>query len=726
MSKTTCLRQAGDDNACMNDILNEDQEEVAASIALAPEPKGGSTSPKTGFIETDVRVEPLSACTIKMKLRSFLKDKAADQLAAKLDKLVMSMNRLMGEAYCFANHHIVRIMSSQPPLSIPKIDRNFFYRCLLAVSQSNARNNTLDSDFKASVTEFDKLRTGKAIDKVDVRDWNQVVADLSILMATMATNHLWMNLNARLHKYLKWRYPELKRFWGATVRAVAQFPKTKLLDFFPSACTDPKAAVACEVAQQLRALMPLASSSRFASQAHLTLPLYKHILQSTEAEKVRLTEMRLHTSSTASEPAPSTKAAKAVRVQTFTLLPTKAGYTISHVPISSMTLMGLLKRSGLEPGIQGDGRTANHRCMWAKYFNLNAVETRTKKFDGRILTDGYGVSVLMKGLSSPKCVCDSAPEGDLPRGALVEGVDPGFKDIVTVSDSEGKTWSYSSGQYYHDAGFKRSAVRVNRWTKETEDALSRLPTNETVDYASMKEYVKAYLALLPDMLAHRAKKGYRKMRFMRYCGKKHAIQALCDRLAPKGRPVYIGFGDWSGGSQSSVSRRTCGPLQEIKHELAGRDYVHLSLVDEFRTSQVCHCCRQKLCNMVADKTIRKKKETTEEREGESQVAVEKRRVKVHQVLHCRNSDERSTNRCGTTWNRDVNASLNMLLLFTLQLHKKARPAEFCRATPRTIGQSGKAVRSSPQPRKAKKVRDLTQPHKLGDTESTTNHLNRTG
>jgi hypothetical protein len=82
-----------------------------------------------------------------------------------------------------------------------------------------------------------------------------------------------------------------------------------------------------------------------------------------------------------------------------------------------------------------------------------------------------------------------------------------------------------------------------------------------------------------------------------------------------------------------------------------RSDVILMDVDEFRTSCTCSCYWSKLRNMVADTT-------RVDREGMKQT----RRGRVHKVLHCTRS-ACSAERCAkSTWNRDVNAAHNILLL----------------------------------------------------------------
>jgi hypothetical protein len=83
----------------------------------------------------------------------------------------------MGEAYAFSNLHVLQILTSSDELNLPVIDRNFFYRCLLAVSTSNS-TGLFNSVMQSSIEKFDTLRSGDATSKVDVRGYSQLLADL--------------------------------------------------------------------------------------------------------------------------------------------------------------------------------------------------------------------------------------------------------------------------------------------------------------------------------------------------------------------------------------------------------------------------------------------------------------------------------------------------------------------------------------------------------------------
>jgi hypothetical protein len=191
----------------------------------------------------------------------------------------------------------------------------------------------------------------------------------------------------------------------------------------------------------------------------------------------------------------------------------------------------------------------------------------------------------------------------------------------------------------------------------------------------MEAYARAYLQDLPELLLHRATKGYRKLRFLRYVQKQKAVRQICDLVAPLGQFSVVFFGDWSGGAKSPVSRRASGPLQEIRRRLRESRHVDLREVNEYRSSQVCCCCEGQLSK--ARGVV-----TSVRRSLAGGVEMRKRRGRIHGVLHCKSSERLggacATRPCGMSWDRDVNAANNLLRLGALDALGLSRPDAFLR------------------------------------------------
>lgn len=630
----------------------------------------------------------MQQASVKMKLGQACRNEPLRKILAAL---ALKANRVVAEAYTFGVMHVTRLLSAAVPAPLPSIDRNFYYRCLVAVTQGKRSKALFNDDFCTSIEEFDSVRpAGRASSKTQSAGLNSLLAELSISMATMASNALWMNLVPRLKRFLKWRHPELKPLHESIICSVVTCPNKPLSQVLASSnkqqIPDAVRTAAMNLAADMRRDMPLPSAGQYSTRCHLTLPLYHRVLRETEAGQRAAAQAAAAAASNGAAPPAKFKG------RTFTLLPLKHGFTVSYIPVSKMTLMTLLKTSGLE-NIQGDGRNEDHGLLWAKYFNLKAVETCHRKFGGHIVTDGIGMSFLMERPSSP-CTCckDQLPElAGLEAGTLVATVDPGFSDVVTVAtgrvvekegkkdvlfDGKGAVKSYSSARYYQVAKVTSSRCWIDRWNKETQTKTDRIPAPCTTDYGAMRSYTRAYLVALPSVLQHRASRGYRNLRFRRFVHRQKAIDEVCCMIAPAGQSVVVGFGNWAGGYNSPVSRKASGPIQAIKRRLKDMPHVlAVTEIDEFRTSQICSCCHGRLTNMRGE-TVKKVWDVQHHKVQ----LVRRHNGRIHKVLHCRNSEGNTGCRGAGTWNRDVNASINMLEITRRQLLGLDRPAAFCRQT----------------------------------------------
>lgn len=561
---------------------------------------------------------------------------------------------------------------------LPELNRNFFYSCLVACSSCSVREGTIDPRLKVSVDQFDALRGPSGSPKADFRGMTQVLSDLSISMATMTMNHIQMNMSSRIAEYLKvTQGKDIKGYITIIVKAVNDDRKKPLEEIFTKSRTSIKCQRAMEVAKFLRSLLPDDYNPNFNSEIHKTLPLYYTMLKACSDTKERIVANKQ-----TSETSGILHERKKERIpRTFNLLPMKQNFTIGYIPFSNMTILGLLKNLKLE-NHKGDGRDLSEeqkRSIWEKYFDLKGIETQNSTFDNRFLSDGYGVSVQVCGLSAED-VCDS-PKLKVHNhsdGAQKVAADPGFSDIVTVSNDRGETARYSSRKYYEKAGFFKSARKTDKWNAENEQITSNLPTNQTTNTEKFEIFLREYLRCLVPLLRHREHRGYRKMRFFRYTGRQRAIVEICNLIAPRDRFSHVGFGDWNGGHRSCVSRRTSGPLKEIKRELSRRSNVHLRILDEYKSSQMCSKCHERLKNMRAKSVIVQRKKS---KDGEVVKKKILRQGKIHKVLHCTSGKQIGDKVIcrGTTWDRDVNASRNLLLILDHELRGKERPSCFRRS-----------------------------------------------
>jgi len=267
--------------------------------------------------------DDINISVVKKTLNSLCMDVSRHQISSRIQSMVLLINHAVAEAYLFANFHITRCLDDGDfdVKQLPHLDRNFYYRCLLAVSTSNVRKDTLGQSFNDTMVAFDALRPAGYV-KVDVRPWGQVIADVSIQMATMACNSVWANVDRVVIKYLRLKHPSLKKHFKKIVKAVVQYPESKIDTIIPEGLVH--AIHIKEVVSHLRALFPLPRGKQFNTRAHLTMRLFHHVL--TELGEVGRVD-------------PKDKKTRKSHPRLFSILPRKNGFTISYVPISSMTFM---------------------------------------------------------------------------------------------------------------------------------------------------------------------------------------------------------------------------------------------------------------------------------------------------------------------------------------------------------------------------------------------------
>ena len=120
--------------------------------------------------------------------------------------------------------------------------------------------------------------------------------------------------------------------------------------------------------------------------SHKLLPLYYDMTTYFEAA---------YAASQAEEPVDRGRAHQLRRCR-FSLLPTKGDFTVASIPICGRAMASVLTRVRDSNGValsKTMGKDAEHDAKWRSHFNVNLVETASRRFGGVISTDGYAVSV---------------------------------------------------------------------------------------------------------------------------------------------------------------------------------------------------------------------------------------------------------------------------------------------------------------------------------------------
>jgi hypothetical protein len=323
--------------------------------------------------------------------------------------------------------------------------------------------------------------------------------------------------------------------------------------------------------------------------------------------------------------------------------------------------MGCLRGGGVRLPASGAEFRKVADDYWRDLFDIAKYETCNRKFAGEVLTDGKAVCIVLRK-PKPKQASGEASLPDLTGEEELWGLDPGRRDLSVMVNEQGQKLRCSTREFYADAKYKHSNAKIRNWyvgSPEVLEAIRNMPTKKTSESAKLLAYVHFMLPKLNMLLVYHMRQGFRGLKFKRYISAKKKLLALCKAIALRlGGKTVVGFGDWSNEDSGGIIKGSpSGPVKRLEREL--RKHCRVVSVDEFKTNKLHFDCKTQLHNQYSEKQCK---------DG----AI--RTVKVHSVLHCRNSG------CnGMTVNRDENVARNILRLLKCRREGRTRPVEFCRS-----------------------------------------------
>ncbi|MEW5297828.1 MAG: hypothetical protein WDW36_001009 [Sanguina aurantia] len=169
------------------------------------------------------------------------------------------------------------------------------------------------------------------------------------------------------------------------------------------------------------------------------------------------------------------------------------------------------------------------------------------------------------------------------------------------------------------------------------------------------------------MAQQRMDKPYLELSYQQLLGVDAAVAAMVATFVPKDEEVIIGCGDWNGGYTTGFSGNRLA-FERFKERLKVLPNVTYLVIGEGFTSRTCSSCWYPLSNAVAPTTTIPKSDTS-------------LRVvhtgPVWKLMQCKDRPgEENDGRCGRSWDRDVNVSINMMMLMQYMIAGAARPAAF--------------------------------------------------
>ena len=402
--------------------------------------------------------------------------------------------------------------------------------------------------------------------------------------------------------------------------------------------------------------------------------------------------------------------------RTYNLFPQCSSQVPGHIRIDSTAAYELLMDSSLHDNKKSCSKVGEHKDeIWSTFFRteMRCFRKGPYTFKHTISTDGVSVSVLLihnryagKNRKATAAAIQKDKKDwektlkvrnhkgfyitdheDLASlvGKTIVAIDPGKSDLLScVTVPEGVDpdapnrrknvirLRYTQNQRRHEIQIKKRRKLTEKWKQakiidgrsvvEWEASLAKnLETNLPYSFHSRSIIVTKYQQYLriknhvTQVLAEfYADLIYRKFRLHTYSNTQRSESNFMNRFRKTfGTPdkVIVGIGDWS----EYRHRRGHEPLKGVGfHGMIRRPGYELALVNEKYTSKMCSNCKDgsecKYCRKCKNPRPWK-------RDGPL--------IDRHGLVMCQT--------CGTRWNRDVNAPLNMYHVIKEKIAGRERP-----------------------------------------------------
>jgi len=374
---------------------------------------------------------------------------------------------------------------------------------------------------------------------------------------------------------------------------------------------------------------------------------------------------------------------------------------VRHIQINNSTMVNLINAIVAKGELPEDSRISTKTATLQHYLThfpgLRAFQRRQRYMDSDTFTfqsfrtDGVSASILFgpkhthsskrnaaecqelqqakkrrKTSSSSSIACQSSPL----EGKRVVAIDPGRTDMIyavhgTDAHVEGR-FTVPSNDFYRRCRTSEAQALGEKCLRRVmlDDgrnllaAVSTLPTSK--DIFEWRAFTDAYLPILTSLLLAKRSRCLRRTRFDAYIRRdkvldqviKEIVGGTLRRQACESTYVALGASKVCSTGFGHASSPQC----RLRFRLEKVHKVHVTMIDEFRTSQVCSCCQ------------------------EARLYKTKVHGRRHWVLescpNCRNN-------YGTgpkILNHDLHGAMNIRSIFLEQMAGRARPQCFTRGT----------------------------------------------
>ena len=572
-------------------------------------------------MEAEVEIPENTRYTIVVKrLSTFCKSKLFKD---QINNVVRNASKMAFDGYNLLNLDILRRIEQDKEL--PNYNQTYLNRVVTAVTKGESTkdsflNTTFKDHFKPCISESYNLPYNK--------NASLTRSEISRQMLVAVKNHTILNFQSRIRRYISLMYKipfKLTRQFIYDTYTTDKMVKDEWKD----------------ASMELRNMFPLApypnviknNFSQFVRYSHRILSFIEHLPKNTKGAR------------------------------SFSLFPTKQDYVDTHIFLTNSTLQECLQQilSQTQEKILEHKKVSkstfdeNKEAFWYGLFNIKELETGNKKFDYKISTNGYKVSVYFRVPIS------SDFEHSFPTYDRIVGIDPGVSTLFTGYVDNGSFISSSHKEYKHLSNMNKQKTWTKKLRKRYPEYTSTcqdMPTFKTSLVDRFKEALKVAYAEFERLMNFNHKHSHLKWRFKTKVMSEKTLSKLVRRIT-ENRKTYVGIGDWSQADIGVLRGHEPVPIKKLKEKLKKSNRVTLKEYDEYGTSKTCSCCGAIVENIKYHKECK---------DGVSRL------VKVHEVVRCTN------NECSKSWNRDKNSGRNHLLLCKCNLMGVNRPPAMIRGT----------------------------------------------
>lgn len=320
-----------------------------------------------------------------------------------------------------------------------------------------------------------------------------------------------------------------------------------------------------------------------------------------------------------------------------------------HIQIDTKSLYYILKKNKLI-NCPNEHIFRDHKDLrWRELFNINKVETKTRKFRYSIKTDGVSVSIsiakpqIIKTNPEPKAKKSKINNDSISSDAKLKeirsnadkydkfiGLDPGLRLMVggisktreQLETNKGELIKLKSTKFHHEAGFPRRRHKLYKLTNEVQT--KTYSTLSPMCASKMYLYVDHSIQHFKERFYCYTDRAVARLYFDKYISTKNAANKYAKEIIGDAKKPFIAIGSTQIEADSPIKKYVRTPHSKLLAALKRR--ADVLEINEFMTTQACSNCKIKI----------------------------KTSTHRHRYQFCQ--------KCGKCFNRDVNAGINILQL----------------------------------------------------------------